>query len=124
MQDSKISNEKIVETLSSKYSYDDFLQMQKKSESVSVTSEDMSKAENDRIIITKNTPNPFGKRILIELLLLVAVMVISIILYAILEKENIYGYVSSIGTGLIAVELSSDIIRYIRFNKLKKNSKE
>ena len=124
MQESKISNEKIVETLSSKYSYDDFLRMQKNAESVSVTTEDMSKAENDRIIITKNTPNPFGKRILIELLLLIAVMIVSVVLYAILKNEKIYGYISSIGIGLIAIELSSDIIRYFKFNRFKKSSKE
>lgn len=124
MKEPHTHDEKTVETLSHKYSYEDFIRMQQNAESISVTTEDMAKAEKDRIIITKDTPNPFGKRILIELLLLIAVMVISILLFAILENENIYRYVSSIGIGLIAIELSSDIIRYIKFNKLKKNSKE
>lgn len=124
MKELHTHDEKTVETLSHKYNYEDFVRMQQNAESVSITTEDMTKAEKDRIIITKDTPNPFVKRILIELLLLIAVMVISIVLFVILENENIYGYVSSIGIGLIAVELSSDIIRYIKFNKLKKNSKE
>lgn len=65
--------------------------------SVSVTAEDIAKAEKDRIIITKDTPNPFGKRILIELFLFVLLVVISIVLYAVVENEKVAEYVSSIG---------------------------
>ena len=124
MKELHTNDEKTLETLSHKYRYEDFVKMQQKGESISVTTEDMQKAEKDRIIITKDTPNPFGKRILIELLVFVAVVVISIALYAISENEKIGEYVSSIGIGLISLELSSDIVKYLKFNKLKKNSKK
>lgn len=124
MRKSQINDEKTVEALSHKYSYEDFIKMQQNAESVSVTTEDIAKAEKDRIIIKKSTPNPFGKRILIEILLLIAVIAITITLYAILENKKICEYVSSIGICLIAVELGADIIKFFKFNKLKKNSVE
>lgn len=117
----KKNNEELAETLSQKYTYKDLKQMQENGEGLSVSSKDIQNANDNKLVITKDTPNPYGKRILFCFIALLAITAISILLIY-LGKTQIAKYTSSIGIGYFSIDLANHIINYFRFNKLKKAS--
>ena len=121
---SENKNKDIVDALSDKYSYDDIVKMQAEEKELSISDEDIKNSLESRPEITKDTPNPFSKRLLIELILVVVVIAAAVFLRSKFEDNRTVEIIISAVTGLISIEMATDIIKYFRFNKVKKNSKK